>query len=227
MLAYTSADILFDPETHTSRLPDGRLVPHVTGILSAVGVSTNFEDLAGLSPRIDAAIRNAAARGSVVHADCHAYDDDDLDWATVDPRVRPFDEAWVACRDAMGFTALAHARERRVYHPARGYTGILDGIFVRPATGKTILIDLKTGDPESSACHLQMAAYEDAWVLEHPETPIDERWAVWLRPERVIPYTIINYSARPDHWFDSERFVACLTVYNEQPERRGRVSRVA
>lgn len=226
-MGYTSADILFDPETHTSRLPDGRSVPHVTGILGAVGVSTNFEDLAGISPRVDAAIRNAAARGSAAHADCHAYDDNDLDWATVDPRVRPYVEAWVACRDAMGFVALAHARERRIYHSARGYTGILDGIFTRVATGKTLLIDLKTGDPESSACHLQTAAYMDAWLLEHPDIPIDERWAVWLRPERVIPYTIINYSARPDHWFDSERFACCVTTYNEQPERRGRVSRVA
>lgn len=221
-MSYTSADVIYDPATHTSCLPDGRTIPHVTAVLSATGVSTDFAALRAGGGRIASAIDMAAARGTAVHADCHAYDDDDLDWNTVDSRVRPYVTAWVACRDAMGLLTVAHARERRIYHPTYHYTGILDGVFLR--ANERILLDIKTGDPEDAAGHLQTAAYEAGWNIEHPDEKIDFRWAVWLRPDRAVPYTIINYSMRADGYLDFAKFQACLTVYNEQPERRQRVS---
>ena len=213
---------VFDAATHTSRLSNGLDVPHVTAVLSAVGVSTNFEDLAQLSPRLEERIREACARGAAVHADCHAYDDDDLAWETVDERVRPYVEAWAAFRRAKGLVPVA--RERYVYHPMYQYAGIVDGVFgLRRAKRRLrVLVDIKTGDPEDAAAHLQTAAYAEAFLVGHPGESIDERWAVRLVPARRVPYRIVNYTApaRTTARLDFATFLACLTTYNAQPGRR-------
>lgn len=221
---WTVDDIAYDPETHESRAPDGTEIPHVTGILTAVGVKKNFADLASVAPRVRKAVELAAMRGSAVHADCHAYDNDDLDWATVDPRVRPYLDAWVVARERLGLVPVEDGRERRVYHSRLRYTGFLDGIFRFP-DGTLGLGDIKTGDPEDSATHLQTVAYLSAWADMHPGGEIPtRRFAVRLQPERKVPFSFIDYTARPDHWLDEARWEACLMVYREQPGRRPRVS---
>lgn len=218
------ADVLhFDPLTHRSTRSDGSEVPHVTAVLAAVGVATDFEDLAALSPRLEARIEERCLLGSVVHADCHAYDDDDLEWGSLDPRSSPFVEAWATCRRNLGL--LPVQRERRIFHPVHNYTGILDGIFATPGTNnKRVLLDLKLGDPNNAAAEFQTAAYEAAWALERPYEPINERWAVQLVPDRTVPYIVTNYSARHDAWQDFQKFLAFLTTYNNQAGRRKRIS---
>lgn len=219
-MTYTIDDLTFDPVAHRSTLPDGSEVPHVTGIIRAVGVSQDFAALATISDNLESAIELATYRGTAVHADCHAYDDGDLDWSTVDPRVMPYVDAWATCRQNMGFVPLT--RERRVFHPLYFYTGILDGVM--RYGDKVVLPDIKTGDPESAAGHLQTAAYEAAHRAQHPDAPlIDERWAIWLQPGARVPYKIVNYSARPDAYLDFQIFLACLTTYHAQPGRRKRL----
>ena len=217
--AYGPADVAYDPATHTSRLPDGRNVPHVTTVLKAVGLSQDFIALSDMTPRIAEFVRMGGLRGTAVHADCHAYDDNDLDWDRVDERVRPFVEAWAQFREDKGLVPLV--RERHVYHRHLVYTGIKDGLF-STARLRRVLVDLKCGDPEAAAAHLQTAAYEDAWHDMHPDQPIDERWAVQLIPGRRVPYRVSNYSIGEDRWLDAGKFQAALTVYNEQPGRRRR-----
>ena len=213
---------VYDPDTHETWC-DGEQWPHVTGILSAVGVSAQYEDV---GPARQRALEAASARGTAVHADCHAYDDDDLDLAQVDPRTRPYVEAWAECREALGLRPLSHGRERYVWHPTYRYAGILDGIWVRD--GRLVLGDLKTGDPENAAAHLQTAAYELAHVALFPASVVSERWAIWLRPGRSVPYSIINYT-RLERWpgEHAATWLACLEVYREQHGRRARVSVVA
>lgn len=219
---YAVTDLRYDPDQHRTWRPDGVEVPHVTAILEAVGVSADFRALAATHPRVARAIEFAAARGSAVHADCHAYDDSDLIWETVDPAVGPYIQAWAAFRKDKGLTPIT--RERRLYHPAYNYTGTLDGVFwSRPL--RRVLVDIKTGDPEDAGAHLQTAAYEMAWNHEHPADTIDERWAVWLRPDRRrAPYSVINYTAQTDGHLDAYKWQACLTVYYEQPGRRRRAA---
>ena len=220
MRAWTVTDLVFDPITHTTRLPDGTDVPHVTHVLQSVGVSTDFVALAGQGPRVESRLSYARDRGTAVHADCHAYDDDDLVWATVDVVVRPYVEAWARVRDTHRLEPLR--RERRVYHPTYEYAGILDGIFYSHQTGHRVLIDIKTGNPEDAAAHLQTAAYAEADQHTYGEQ-IEERWAVWLRPDKLVPYTIFNYSSRPDAYLDFNKWLACLTVFREQPIRRRKI----
>jgi hypothetical protein len=220
----TGATLLtFEPELHVYRLPDGRRVPSVTQIIEAVGVSVNFDTLSTMSSQLASTIEFKRNLGVSVHADAHSFDDDDLDWSTVDPRVEPYVQAWATFRE--NAQLIPTTRERRVYHPRHDYAGTLDGIFEGTGghwEGKRILIDLKVGDPADAGAHLQTAAYEAAYLAEHATERIDARWAVQLCPERAVPYRVIPYypsADRPEAWRDFQKFLACLTVYHEQPGR--------
>lgn len=209
----TAADLHFSPALHEYSLPDGRLVPSVTQILGAVGVSVDFDALGMRSERLRGQIETAGQLGTAVHADCHAYDDADIDWPTVDPRVEPYVRAWATCRQQTGLVPLT--RERRVFHPSAFFCGTLDGVFLLQ-DGTHILVDLKTGDPESSACRYQTAAYAEAFQLEHPHRAIQVRWAVQLTPECTVPYRITPYT----DWRDFRTFQAFCTTYHHQADRR-------
>jgi hypothetical protein len=211
--AFSSADLSFDAELHEYRLPTGQRVPSVTEVLCAVGVSTDFEGLRLGSARIRQAIDLKRDIGTALHHDAHAYDDNDLLWASVDPRVEPYLRAWATFRENTGATPLT--RERRLFHPLYGYAGTLDGIFLLP-TGRVVLVDLKTGDPVDSGCRFQTAAYLEAFKAEHPEQLVHERWAVRLTPDLAVPYRITPYA----DWQDFQRFQAFLTTYACQAERR-------
>lgn len=215
--AFSAADLSFDPVLHEYRLPDGEAVPSVTTILGAVGVSLNFEDLSQRSERVRAAIDFKRDLGHALHADAHAFDDDDLVWETVNAEVLPYLLAWSTFRSNTGLVPVS--RERRVFHPELFYCGTLDGIFRKP-DGRLVLVDIKTGDPEDSGCRWQTAAYQAAFALEHPELPVVERWGVRLMPDKSVPYDIHPYA----EWREWMQFKAFLTTYHCQAARRGRRS---
>lgn len=207
----TASALTFNAERHEYTLPDGSIVPSVTEVLRATGVSVDFDELG----RLHSLARTIEARrelGRAVHADCHAFDDDDLEWASVDYRVLPYVNAWAACRENTGLVPLE--RERVVYDPRLRYCGTFDGIFER--RGRIILVDLKIGNPEEAGAQFQTAAYAAAYRTEHPEVTIDERWSVELTPEHGIPYRIHTYGG----WDDFLRFAAFVTTYYAQARRR-------
>jgi hypothetical protein len=212
---YTSADLRYDSATHTTVLPDGTDVPHVTKILAETGVATDFEQVMIISRRHRAVVEDRRELGTVVHQACHYYDDNDLVWATLDPRVAPYVTAWQICRQNLGLVPVH--RERQVFHAADEYTGIFDGIFefTPGLLTKRILIDLKIGDPKNAGAKYQTAAYVAAFLAEHPNEQIDGRWAVRLMPERQpVPYSITDYNR---FWQDDYReFRSFLTTYRSQ-----------
>jgi hypothetical protein len=215
---FTASDLSFDPATHEYRLPNGAIVPSVTQILSAVGVSVDFEALRASSERTAAAIDLKRDIGTALHADAYAFDDNDLDWSTVDPRVEPYLQAWATFRENTGLVPTT--RERRVYNPFHGYAGTLDGIFRRP-NGGLVLVDIKTGDPDDSGCAFQTAAYVAAYEFEHRDgEALAERWGVQLVPESRIPYRICPYTS----WQDWPKFQAFVTTYYHQAARRRRAA---
>lgn len=209
----------FDAFRHEYTTADGRIVPSVTKILHGVGIATDFEAIAATSRRMAEAIEYRRALGTAVHADCHAFDDRDLDWKAVDDRVRPYVDAWSIFRENKQL--LPVARERRLFHPGLFYAGTLDGVFEQP-DGQLVLVDIKLGDPQDAGAAYQTAAYEAAYALEHPERAIAARWAVQLVPDRRIPYLITDYSARPEAWRDFLVFQAAVTVYGAQAARSHR-----
>jgi hypothetical protein len=211
----TGADLAFEAETHTYRRPDGVIVPSVTQILRAVGISADFEHLKSLSGRLGDRIDYRRDLGTAVHADCHAFDDDDIVWGNVHPDVAPFVEAWAAFLENTGL--VPSTRERRLFHAGLGVCGTLDGIFSRfPAPEHRILIDIKIGDPRDAGADVQTAAYQLLWDEEHPGEPIAERWSVQLTPELGVPYRIHPYT----DWTDAAAFRACVCVYQRQAARR-------
>jgi hypothetical protein len=200
--------VTFDPVAHRyTLLPAETRLPSVTDILRETGISTNFEALAHLGAQTAADIEAKRDLGRVVHADAHAFDDDDLDWATVDPRVRPYLEAWATFRANQQLTPVA--RERLVYHPGLGYAGTLDGIFTRRTDGRTVLVDIKLGDPEDAGGRYQTAAYQLAYCAERPGVVIHERLCVWLRPDLGVPYRVFPYT----DWRDLQVWPAIVTTY--------------
>jgi len=209
----TAAALSFDAAVHEYRLADGRLVPSVTQILSAVGVAVDFEGLRSMSAKLAEDIEVKRHIGTAVHMDAHAFDDDDLEWSTVDPRVAPFVLAWATFRENSGLVPLT--RERRVFHPDHFYCGTLDGVFLSPH-GARVLVDIKTGDPDDSGCAYQTAAYQAAYAIEHPDEPIAERWAVQLTPEHAVPYRVTPYT----DWRDFQTFQAFVTTFANQAARR-------
>lgn len=211
----TAADLLFDAETHVYRHQDGRVVPNVTTILKDVGAAVDFDELADISSRLADQIEFRRQLGAVVHQDAHAFDDDDLIWASVDAAAEPYVRAWETFRANTGLTPLT--RERRVFHPGLFYAGTLDGIFAAPGGGR-VLVDLKIGDPEASACRFQTAAYWEAYRVEHcgHDHTLPERWGVQLLPDRQVPYRISVYK----DWRDFTIFQAFLVTFNHQAARR-------
>lgn len=207
----TAAALTFTHETHEYRV-DGRVVPSVTQILKATLVAVDFDELAGFSSRLGQAIDEKRALGQALHADAHAFDDNDLDWATVHVDVLPYLEAWRRFRADKRLAP--QVRERRLYHPALGYAGTLDGVFVTPGL-KRVLVDIKTGDPEDSGCRYQTAGYQLAYAIDH-EDVIDERWAVQLVPDRAVPYRVTRY----DDWRDFDTWRAIVATYYAQSARR-------
>jgi hypothetical protein len=214
----TLDDLVYDPVTHTTRTRTGQDVPHVTTILSETGITTDFAALAQRNARLAQSVSYGRDRGAAVHADCHAYDDDDIVWESVDERILPYVEAWARFRQDVGLKPLIGARERQIVHPLFWYTGILDGVFLREQA--LILADIKTGNPEDAGCKYQTAAYEAAWNTLHPDRTIWERWSVWLRPERRVPYTVTNYTAQSDAHTHFPKFQAFLITYQCQAKRR-------
>lgn len=203
----SGALLQFDPVAHRYTLPSGEHIPNVTTILRVTGVSVDFEAKRMLSRESAAAIDLKREIGSALHQDAHAFDDDDLDWSTVDSRVEPYLRAWATYRTNSGLRPVT--RERRLYHQALRYCGTMDGIFVAP-DGHHVLIDIKTGDPTDAAGQYQTAAYALAYRTEYPDAPpILERCCVRLTPDRSVPYRVEPY----DDWQDEACWRAFVTTY--------------
>jgi len=214
--AFTGADLIFEAAAHSYRLPlSGVAVPSVTQILSALGISTDFEALKGMGGSLADAIERKRAIGTALHSDAHSYDDDDLDRETVHPDVRPYLDAWITFRANQHVFPVT--RERRLYSPTLGVCGTLDGIFHRQDAPDTlILVDIKTGDPESAAARYQTALYQILWEEEHPDLPIAERWSVQLTPTVGLGYRIHPYT----DWTDGDKARAFVTTYYCTAARR-------
>lgn len=205
----TIDDLRYDPLTHQTLAPDGSRVPHVTEILRRVG-------LAGATDHLPPSVRDhALARGQTVHALTAAFDLGTLDWTELFEDEATWVMAWAdACRE-LGLRIVA--RERRVYHPDHHYTGIVDAVCQRG--DHTVLVEIKTGDPDLVGARYQTAAYAAAWAVQ-TGGQVHARWAVWLCPTSAQPYKVLVYDD-PEDW---AVFEAALRIYRVLA-RRGQEGR--
>jgi hypothetical protein len=170
--------LLFDKERHAYYL-DGTLVPSVTQILRESGLFA-----LDLNPTEQWAIdvlNKARARGTAVHQLVHYWNENDLDWASVDPRWRPYLDAWVRyCVERQVQPLLCEFRLASRRLRCAGTGDLLCEI-----DGSGWLIDFKTGDPEDVAADLQTAGYLTMafeWAAEDPKlAAVLRRFQIWRR----------------------------------------------
>ncbi|MFH1109789.1 MAG: PD-(D/E)XK nuclease family protein [Planctomycetota bacterium] len=172
----TIDDLIYDPATHTTTTKDGRDVPHVTRIIRATNCSHDFRFVDPVT------LAAAQLRGEYVHRACQMLDEDDLNWATLDPRIEGYVRAWEACKHEQHL--VVEASEVRVFSEQAWFTGTLDKVCRRDGGVRwTVIVDLKTGPEKYSGAKLQLAAYVRAWLemMTGPRpTEMIERLAVEL-----------------------------------------------
>lgn len=133
----------FDPETHSYTI-NGVKVPSVTGLICRAGLV----DSTWYTPQ-------SRDRGTYVHEACALYDRGTLDDSTVDPRIRPYLDAWVKFQGIMKpgkFSVI----EQPFYSEKYGYAGTIDRAW--PHMGSDFVCDIKTGD-FPAWLPLQLAGY--------------------------------------------------------------------
>jgi hypothetical protein len=200
--------VVFLPENHSYTV-DGRVRPHVTGILKATGLSTDFD-------RLPPAAREAALVkrevGRLVHEATVLADLNTLKWGTLEERLFGYVEAWEAYRKQRGLktfllieTALASSKYL--------YAGTVDRVA---ATDDVVVLpDIKTGDSEDAGGRYQTAAYADLAAEHLSLNPKNiERECVELRENGT--FRVESYNNFREDW---QVFLAALTVYRAQPTR--------
>ena len=184
--------ILFDDQTHTYAV-NGRIVPSVTQILEAEGIS----DFSRVPPEV---LTAAKLRGTAVHKATEYLDQGRLDWTTVSDEVANYLSAWMRFKTECGVQILDI--EQRVYSPT-GYAGTIDRTLMMD--GVHWLMDIKTGNPTRAAA-IQTAAYQYAYKSQE----YGRRAAIQISADGT--YRIHPYEA--DLMDDLNVFMAALTLYN-------------
>lgn len=105
-----------------------------------------------------AALEYGGTRGKYVGWACDWFDAGTLDWASLDPRLRPYVEAYQRfCADEVQTTL---ASETLVTDPATGAFGYLDRkVFLKKTPGRPTVIDLKTGAVLGKRERYQVVSY--------------------------------------------------------------------
>lgn len=145
--------LTFDPVRHEYRF-NGLIVPSVTKILEAVGIS----DFSGI-PEYN--LEYARIRGTMAHKATALDDMGELDEDSLDPVIIPYVEAWRKFKEEFAFVPLLI--EHPIYHPIYGYAGTLDRTGnIENDFDREILLDIKTGTIYMESVGPQTAAYEEA-----------------------------------------------------------------
>lgn len=196
MAAPATGLVSFDAITHTYRV-DGAIVPSVTEILSACGLTLEFES---------AAFRDAAAfradLGTKVHLACELDDRNDLDDSSLDDLVRPYLEAWRHFR-AESQLRIA-AVEEIVLDGLFRWAGRLDRRGWLFGDSRQTVIDIKTGAPARSHL-LQTWAY----ALCFPTIGVNRR-VVYLRSDGT--YKAVAPTAQQT-LEDRQDWAACVQMF--------------
>lgn len=175
------AELFFDEAAHRYTV-NGRTIPSVTQIISAVGLY-EFDFVSRETLRI------AAERGRIVHTYIEWYERGVLDFDSLDPELEGYLRSYILCKRHHSIPDPDQI-EQRVYSDRYGYAGTLDQRF-----GDWIN-DHKTGsrDPVHG---IQLSAY---WLAEHPN--LNEK------PERLTcgyysnngQFELVDYPYEPLVW---------------------------
>lgn len=157
----------FDPIAHVYHDPSGMRLEGVTDILQGELHSYNGYPA------------SASVRGKDVHTACQFYDENDLNWATLQPDIRAYTECYVAAIKFYGIKVLQNEVKR--YHPKYLYAGTCDKPSV--IDGLTGILDLKSGIKETWH-KWQVALY---WAMLMREIPnMTALWTLYIKPGEYL-----------------------------------------
>ena len=185
------SELTFEREAHVYRL-DGRHVPHVTGILTGLGLVDGVRHFTEESRR----------RGQAIHAAIHYHLEGDLDWASVAERFKPYVEGAIRFLDDS--KAVVEASEVLVVHEQppvfAGTADVLGTFFGEPG-----IPDWKSGGLGEVA-GLQTAGYDLA-------VGGDRRRRFGVQLFETGRYKLHDLSARENARHDYGRFLAAADLY--------------
>jgi len=170
--------ILFKEDTH-QYFVDGKEYPSVTTILHSLNdFSYVNQDL----------LDRAAKFGTAVHKATELYDNNELDFDTLDPVLMPYIEAWDNFLHEYKPEILSvEQRIASMY----GYAGTLDRYV--SIKGKRVVIDIKSGTVVPKYTGLQLSAYGQA--ITEGGGIVDERYVVHLQPYN---YKVVSFNNKTD-----------------------------
>lgn len=173
----------FDEAAHRYSV-NGKIIPSVTQIISAVGLY-EFDFVSRQTLAI------AAERGRIVHTYIEWHEQGLLDESSIDPDLAGYFEAYLAAKAAGDIPDAPTAIEERVFSEKYQYAGTLDLLF-----GEYWIHDHKTGVESPVHC-LQLSGY---WLAKHPnlrDTP-NHLTCGYYRPDGS--YKIVEYPYEPLAW---------------------------
>lgn len=165
---------------------NGKHPPSVTKILSTLG----FSDFSMVPPHL---LEAARIRGTAVHDCIQFIEENDLDWSTVHPEVRPYLDAFMLFREHAGYRTKV--REKKIHHAVLNYCGRLDAIADMVKMGiENAVCDYKSGVPQPGTRY-QLVAYAMA-----ESVPFAPRFSIHLK--RTGKYSLIQHKDTDDvsHW---------------------------
>lgn len=190
----------FDPERHLYLVQE-RVVPSVTQVLAATGLSADYSTVA---PEV---LERKRIIGEYVHKATQYLDEGSLDLASVDPQIQLYLAAYQRFLNDSDF------RPRLIEHRLVGnINGMLCGGTVdREGTmaGKLWIIDLKCIERLYPSFALQTAGYE--LLLPKPVPPPFRYTRAVLQLRSNGSYKLTSYEDRAD--FDVFRAALGLTVW--------------
>lgn len=194
MRAVLTPEVSFDPDRHEYRL-NGAVVPSVTQILEPIrrelgGTAGVLEYKRSIGKALDLAIE--------------LHEKNDLDFATLDPAVVPFFEAWLAFKRDSGFRVLLN--QFVVYSTKLRFAGTLDLLGTRGGgSAPDELLDTKcvwTIDPVTA---IQTAGYS-LGAFECAGIRVKKRGGVQLLRDGTYKFWSYTNPA------DESVFKACLLL---------------
>lgn len=209
--------LVYDPSDERNHTLNGRLVPSVTQINKAMGLSADFSQV-----RHDVLERKRAI-GQAAHAASHYFDEGDLVIRSVAPEVQPYLDAWRRFRDERRFQPIL--LETIVASTTHHYIGRFDRLGVVDGGQDQwirVLADIKIGDPDDAGAQWQTAGYEVA-LRECCQSLAPYsilRWSVQLRPDgtyRLAQYPKPGRTNRQDR----NEFLAAACMVNVRTAQQG------
>ena len=208
ILVNPAQELQLDLVTHTYTRR-GQVLPSTTEILANLGFINKGSYECRRWPCSHPDHPNEARnRGTRVHTWTHYLDENDLDWASVDPAEEGYVWAWMQFKKDCGFKV--QIIEVPWCNPDHGVAGCLDraGILVSGSVTGPAIVDIKTGGPQDWWA-LQLASYD--WMV--PEYALSQpgprhRLAVQLNADggyKVHPFNDPN---------DRGQWLACVSNFN-------------